>query len=700
MAFALRYLLPIGCAAISLSSAVTAQEAQPTITAAPSPPDELDADSPLDEMPGIGVDWPDAGKPLEPLPALPAIDPGVIAETGLDQIPNLDENSNGTALAEGEQTQTDAEQVATIEGERRYELDLSGFDAVATRRFVESFDGLSVLRQGEGDPANAAQINRRMVEDQALLEAMLRNAGYYDSLVMTGMAPRASDNKIVVRFSAILGPRYTYNQVNLIGIDGYPGDEQERMRTLYGLRTGMPVIAESLVKAKTLLSTELLETGYPFVEVGQETVTIDHDTRFGQLDQPVSPGQRLRFGQIIALDNGLLGARHIQRIARFDPGEYYRQSEVEDLRNALIATGLVSTVTVKPQPSVDGTTTDIAVNLEPAPLRTLSAELGFDTGNGLRLEAGWQHRNLFPPEGALLLRGVIGTREQLLSATLRRNNWRRRDQVASVQFLLSNSNVPAFEARTIMLQARVERSSTLIYQKRWSWYGEAELIGTDEKSYSFTEGAIVNRRYAIGSLAGYVHYDRSNDLLDPTRGYRISLLVRPEVSFENNVFTYVRTQLDATTYWPAFGRTVLAGRVRLGAIAGASRDTIAPSRRLYAGGGSSVRGYGYQAVGPRAPEVDGKLGDPLGGTGLMEASVEARVPLFGAFSVVPFIDAGTLYDGPLPNGDAFDNIRIGAGVGVRYASNFGPIRIDVGTPVNPQPGDSRIGVYVSLGQAF
>ena len=175
MAFALRYLLPIGCAAISLSSAVAAQEAPPTITAAPSPGDELDADSPLDEMPGIGVDWPDANKPLEPLPALPAIDPGVIAETGLDQLPNLEEN--GTALAEGEAAQTDAEQVATIEGERRYELDLSGFDAVATRRFVESFDGLSVLRQGEDDPANAAQINRRMVEDQALLEAMLRNAG-------------------------------------------------------------------------------------------------------------------------------------------------------------------------------------------------------------------------------------------------------------------------------------------------------------------------------------------------------------------------------------------------------------------------------------------------------------------------------------------------------------------------------------------
>jgi translocation and assembly module TamA len=73
------------------------------------------------------------------------------------------------------------------------------------------------------------------------------------------------------------------------------------------------------------------------------------------------------------------------------------------------------------------------------------------------------------------------------------------------------------------------------------------------------------------------------------------------------------------------------------------------------------------------------------------------VKAFGNFGVVPFLDAGNIYTSPLPR---FSGFRYGAGVGVRYYSNFGPIRVDVGTPINPQPGDSRIAVYVSLGQAF
>ena len=119
---------------------------------------------------------------------------------------------------------------------------------------------------------------------------------------------------------------------------------------------------------------------------------------------------------------------------------------------------------------------------------------------------------------------------------------------------------------------------------------------------------------------------------------------------------------------------------------------MAPSRRFYAGGGASVRGYGYQSIGPRDSN-----NDPIGGRSLTEFSIEARVRAFGNFGIVPFLDAGNIYTSPLPK---FTGLQYGTGIGVRYYSNFGPIRLDVGTPLNPKPGDSRIAVYVSLGQAF
>ena len=187
-------------------------------------------------------------------------------------------------------------------------------------------------------------------------------------------------------------------------------------------------------------------------------------------------------------------------------------------------------------------------------------------------------------------------------------------------------------------------------------------------------------------------YDGSNDLLDPTRGFRLSGRLSPEISLEGKAFGYARMQVDASAYKSVAKGTVLAGRIRLGTIAGAPRDAIAPSRRFYAGGGASVRGYGYQDIGPRDPN-----NDPVGGRSLAEFSIEARVKTFGNFGVVPFFDGGNISTGLLPS---FGALRYGAGLGVRYYSNFGPIRIDVGTPVNPAPGDPRVAVYVSLGQAF
>jgi translocation and assembly module TamA len=166
----------------------------------------------------------------------------------------------------------------------------------------------------------------------------------------------------------------------------------------------------------------------------------------------------------------------------------------------------------------------------------------------------------------------------------------------------------------------------------------------------------------------------------------------PELSLSGKAFGYARTQVDASAYQPISDTVVLAERVRLGTILGAPRDRIAPSRRFYAGGGGSVRGYGYQDIGPRDPN-----NDPIGGRSLTEFSIEARVKAFGNFGIVPFLDAGNIYTSPLPK---FSDLRFGTGLGVRYYSSFGPIRVDVGTPINPQPGDPRIAVYVSLGQAF
>ena len=176
----------------------------------------------------------------------------------------------------------------------------------------------------------------------------------------------------------------------------------------------------------------------------------------------------------------------------------------------------------------------------------------------------------------------------------------------------------------------------------------------------------------------------------------MGLRASPEVSRTEGVeHFYLRAQLDASYYLQASDKIVLAARTRVAAIPGAPLSAIAPSRRLYAGGGGSVRGYEYKGIGPHDSEDD-----PTGGRSLVELSAEARIrtPWFGgALGVVPFVDAGTVGTDPRPS---FDEIKVGAGVGVRYYTSFGPLRLDVAVPLNRGPGDPKVGVYVALGHSF
>ena len=610
----------------------------------------LDPASPLAPLPDIGVAWPDLG-----------------SETGA----------------------APAAQTTDVAAETRYSWQVDGIDGVASPLLRQRFDQLSTLNANDGNPANAAQLNRRAREDADLLKTLLRGEGFYDATVATRVDQGATPRVVL---EATPGALYRFTGVTLDGVAA-AGAKADDLRAAFGVKASDPVNADAVVAGETALKTRIGREGFPFATVGDPAIVVDHATHGATLDLRVAPGAAKRFGQVVALPgNRVFGADHVQDIARFTPGNPYDASALDDLRRALIQTGLVSSVEVKPVDGAAPGIVDVGVKLEPAPPRTVAGELGYGTGEGARAEISWTHRNLFPPEGALTLRSVLGTREQLGSVIFRRNNFNGRDRVLTFQAAAAHLNRDAFDAKTYSLSGTLERQTNIFFQKTWTWSLGAELAASDERDVIVSTGQPRRRTFFIGALPTSLNYDGSDDLLNPTRGFRLGGRLSPEASLQGAVFGYARTQIDASVYVPATRTLVVAARVRAGTILGAPRDQIAPSRRFYAGGGASVRGYGYQAIGPR--DVNN---DPIGGRSLAEFSIEARVKAFGNFGIVPFLDGGNIYTSPLPR---FTDFQYGAGVGVRYYSNFGPIRLDVGTPLNPQPGDSRIAVYVSLGQAF
>jgi len=660
----------------------------PPVAAQPDP------SSPLAVDPGITVPWPDGA----PVPALASLPPDPDADQALAQAKAIAPPSAELAAGEGE----------TVKVSDHLTLVFPARVETFPERdsFLDRFRSLSSLRKFDSDKDTVAQVAARARADRELLEKLMRIYGYYDASVSqtvgNGALERKSEADVAVRFDIIPGPRYRFGAIDL-GNLAAAGPDTPMLREAVGIRSGDPLNNDKIVEGRNALDTRLGETGYAFAKVGDPDLLVDHKREQGDLTIPTEPGGKFHFGRVVSKNPKFLSSNHLEDIARFKPGDLYKRSDQDDLKRAILATGLVSAVTVTPRavtpPPAPGQTGEVAldVGLVPGPLRTIAGQIGYESGDGFRLEGSWEHRNFFPPEGMLRLRGVAGTKEQLVGSTVRWNNWHGRDQVLTLDLYGNTVARDAYNARTVAFTATFEKLTTLFFQKPWVWSAGLQILATAERESAVAGQVVPRNTYFIAALPLRGALDRSDNLLDPRKGWRAALAVSPEFSKQKGGPTarYARIQFDLSGYFPVSSGVVLAARTRVGSIPGAALADIAPSRRFYAGGGGSVRGYGYQEIGPRDA-----AGDPSGGRSLVELSAEARIDtgLFGGnLQVVPFIDAGTVSESVSPT---LSGLRYGAGLGLRYKTGFGPLRLDVGTPLNPRPGDSRITVSVALGQAF
>jgi translocation and assembly module TamA len=672
-------------------AAAYAQEAGPPPAGSDEP---IVTDSQFEEaLPPLD---PELSRPLEPLdpntPPFPPV-PGPVEDAPLgdpalsEPLPPLSSFDVQPAPEAG-----DAEGESGEPARVRYDLVVTGMEETGlTGRFRD----LSALEDAEGEAVNGAMIALRAEEDEALAVRLLRSEGYYDAVAASAIEQLPDQPaRLRVTITVAAGERYNLGAVAITGPDtvppGMPGE-------FLLLEPGRPLRAVDVEAGEANVMLRLPQEGYPFPELGLRDIVLDPETHVGDYTLPLNPGPRARFGGFTTEGDPVFDARHIDILARFERGDLYDRRKVDDLREAMVSTRLFSTVSAEPvlteETAEDGTTyVNVLVRQEAGPARSIDASAGYSTGEGLRLEGAWEHRNLFPPEGSLRIAAIAGTNEQNLAVRFRRNNWGKRDRALLLQFEAGRRDFEAFEGYTARLQGLVTRESTPIWQKRWTYAYGAEILATNENRTGTGNANIsLSDAYFIGGLIGQLGYDRSNSLLDPTRGFRLLARVNPESSFGNGSGVYIRNLIEGSAYYPVGEDFVIAGRARFGSIFGIARDDLAPSRRFYAGGGGSVRGFGYQELGPR--DLNNV---PLGGRSLVEFALEGRYR-FGNYGAVAFVDAGQVYEAQYPT---FSSMRFGVGVGGRVYTNFGPVRVDVATPIDRRPGESRISIYVSIGQAF
>ena len=573
----------------------------------------------------------------------------------------------------------------------RYATRIEGFGKTGLE---DEFRDASALIDGDGKAETAAMVQARAQEDEKLAVRLFYSEGYYDATALASL-DQTGDGTLTAVISVTPGKRYKLGDII---VQAGPTVPPGLVRDSLPLKTGDYIVATTVEGAEANVALRLPEQGYAFAKVGERDILLDPATVTGAYTLPVDTGPRGTFRKITTSgDKQAFGADHIEVIRRYKPGEVYDSRKVDDLRKALVATGLFSSVAVDPvrtnEAGPDGTEyVDLHVEQAAGPPRTLAGEVGYGTVQGFRAEGTWTHRNLFPPEGALIAGVVAGTQEQGVSGTFRRSNAGKRDKTFQAGALINHQKYDAYEAFTAGLNISWARQSTPIFQKRWTYtYGAEILLSNEQTTIDPATGQNKRLTYFIGALPVQVGYDRSDDLLNPTKGFRASVRVSPEASLQGNVSPYVRGTFDLTGYYPVSDSLVIAARTRLGTISGVSRDDVAPSRRIYAGGGGSVRGYGYQELGPK--DVNN---DPIGGRSVNEFAVEGRYR-FGNYGAVAFVDAGQVYNSAIPK---FSDMRYGVGIGGRFYTNFGPFRADIAMPINRQPGESKFAVYIGIGQAF
>jgi translocation and assembly module TamA len=534
--------------------AQAAQPAPPAPVPQPSNPrDPIIPQSEFDEeVPPLD---PVLGRPLEPLDAIapPAPDanptdpfppvPGPVADAPLGD-PELGQPLPPLSTFDVQPVQN-AE--AAPQGDEippiRYTLRVEGLDDPANaardgeldtlrQRFVD----LSALEDARGEGINGAQIEARAREDEALAVRLFHSEGFYDVAVSSSINPNPGpDGRITVTFNIVPGNRYNFGQ---IVIAGSQGEAAQLAREALLLQPGQPIIAANVEAGEANVLLRLPQNGYPFAQLGEapagtdqsaatqgaprnniRDILLDPETGLGDYSLLLDAGPKARFRSIRTTGNLAFEQDHVELLARFDEGQIFDRRLMDDLREAMVATRLFSTVAAEPvrtgELAEDGTEyVDILVRQEMGRTRSIDGSIGYSTGEGLRIEGAWEHRNFFRPEGGVRFAGVLGTNEQSVIARLRFNNWGLRDRALLFLLEAGRRDFAAFEGYTARLLGLVTRESTPIWQKRWTYAYGAELLATNESQVGAPRISL-GSAYFIGGLIGQLGYDRSNSLLDP-----------------------------------------------------------------------------------------------------------------------------------------------------------------------------------------
>lgn len=564
--------------------------------------------------------------------------------------------------------------------EIRYRARIRGVDDRTLHNDLRSVsDAVALIKR---PPISEMQLRRRAERDVPRFMQVLRAHGYYAASVevrfQTDRAPAR------VRFQVDPGPRYVFRDVRVVPADADAPRAPSPAES--GLAPGEPALAQAIIQAEDRIVQALERQGYPFARANQREVRVEHAAQAVDVTYRYAAGPPAVFGETTMEGLTSVRERFVRGKVPWRPGDPYDGRLLRLAQRRMVGADVFTSVRViKGDALTEDDALPIRVEVGERKHRSISMGVGHATDEGARGRISWEHRNLLHEGERFSWTWSASEIGYSTEARFQKPDFRRVDQTLKLTLRAALDEPDAYRSRYVGVLLGVDRA----LQR-----GLVVGAGTGFK-YSSVRDADEENRFGLLYFPVHADWDRSDDVLDPRRGGRLTLSAAPYHDVTGSEVTFLKGRAGATRYLRVTRRPAidLALRVVAGTIVGASRDDVPADERYYAGGGGTVRGYAYQSVGP----PDGKK--PLGGKSLVLASSELRWRLNREFGLVAFADGGAAHEDSVP--DPSEDFLWGAGLGLRYFTPVGPLRFDLAVPLNRRSGmDDAYQFYISLGQAF
>jgi translocation and assembly module TamA len=560
-------------------------------------------------------------------------------------------------------------------------------------------------------PVGPFALIARAKNDYDRVQTVLQAFGYYKATVTitvdgtsvndTSLADKLdkvpSGQSVEAKIAIDKGPLFHLRNIQVHG-DGLPSDALAKL----GLKQGQPAVASDVLGAGTRLLTALEEDGYALAKVDPPIATEEAPALSLDVVFNATPGRRATIGAIDFTGLHDVNEAFVRRRLLLRQGEPYQPSKIDAARQDLLALGVFSGVTVKAGDTIapDGSL-PITFDVQERPSHAVGVTGAYSTDLGASAKVSWSDRNLFGNAEQLNLSaaatGLGGTATTDVGYNITgqfiKPDFPQRDTSFQFDATALKQSLQAYDQTAFIAGPSLHRKFSPLWTGAIGIIGEREHILQEQVASDFT-------LVSLPMTANYDSTGLADPTLDPTHGIRAAFIATPTESLGHPTSTFAILQVSGSTYFDVGdwvfgarpGRSVLAFRGLVGSVQGASQFELPPDQRFYGGGSGTIRGFKYQSVGPLFPDLN-----PMGGTAIDAGTIEYRQRFFDSFGAAVFVDGGQVSAGNIPFSGA---VRIGTGVGLRYYTPVGPVRLDVAVPVNRPPGGDKFEFYIGLGQSF